>query len=386
MTHQLPCAVVALNPSGDIVDFNEAARPLLRQCIDALPQVRRELAGTGSTAAGLPRALRLTPRPEQSGQALEAWLCEDQPGFALLFLPAAQAVSPTAQDTLHDSDLVLTSLIGAEVRHEIAALKEKISTLSDAGQGELQAFSQSADRFGRLLTTIELLTNTLQSPAFFEYERLSLTGLLSDVLKQMPGAHGDFNINQQLGDTTEQQGYLYGHSGWLKTALHALLDALDANAPLHCQIELRLRQNGSFIVLTGGYSNRAHHAPPGESTSPETQRALRIDASIRLTIARQIVRLHGGQLRVLTADHDDSGHELIESFTLVLPTSIPAQGRSPAACGQCIYPQQARMLAQDLVHLLPRQPLHPLSQDELQCLAHLTRETASLDMAQRSRS
>lgn len=382
LIERLSEAVVSLNGTGDIVNFNSAARPLLRHCFDLLPKIRQELRALGSERPLSPRPLPLTPRPSHQGMQLETWLCENGTGFLLLFLPAGNAVPQIAPTITTDHDLAFTSLIGSEIRHEIATLQASLAAMSSTATEEMKDFAQSAERFGRLLTVIDLLSDTVQAPAFFESERLSLFAMLTDVLAQLPGAHGDYDINQHLSDGADQQGYLYGHAKWLKAAFRALIEALDANAPTHCQIELRIRQNGSFIVLTGGYCNLKRKAPVSASTmgmhaphaAKETpERVLKVDAGIRLVIARQIVELHGGQLRIVSTDTDGANVERVEGFTLVLPTSIPTQGRSPTICRQCIYPQQAKSLAQDLARLMPRQPVHAhMSPDELHLLAQLT--------------
>lgn len=384
LVERLSEAVVSLNAGGDIVNFNSAARPLLRYCFDILPQVRQELRATGGTPPLLPRPLPLTPRLSHQGQPLETWLCENGTGFILLFLPAGNAVPHVAQNITTNSDLAFTSLIGAEIRHEIAALTEKMAAAEGKLPQEQKDFQQAAERLSRLLTVIDLLADTLQAPAFLESERLSLPTLLDEVLQQMPGPHGDYAINQELSDQPAQQGTLYGHAQWLKAAFRALLETLDANAPTHGQMELRIRQNGSFIVLTGGYRH-LQHQPTKSRPAPSTpqqdpsaggggnSRTLRVDAGIRLAIARQIVELHGGQLRVLDVEGAPGMPGLIDGFTLVMPTGIPSQGRSPAICSQCIYPQQAKFLAQDLARLLPRPPLQTrMSPDELHLLAQLT--------------
>lgn len=383
LVERLSEAVVSLNAGGDIVNFNSAARPLLRHCFDILPQVRQELRATGSAAPLLPRPLSLKPRLSYEGRSLETWLCESDAGFILLFLPAGNSIPPIAQNITTNRDLAFTSLIGAEIKNEIAALTEKMTAMAATATQEQNDFLQATERFSRLLSVIDLLSDTLQTPAFFESERLSLPTLLDAVLQQMPGPHGDYAINQELSDQSDQQGQVYGHAQWLKAAFRALLEALDANAPTHCQIELRIRQNGSFIVLTGGYCNLRHQAarsrqypqtPPKDKTpGSDNGRTLRVDAGIRLAIARQIVELHGGQLRVLEVEDDTGTSGLIDGFTLVMPTGIPSQGRSPAICRQCIYPQQAKSLAQDLAHLLPKQPLYArMSPDELHLLTQLT--------------
>jgi hypothetical protein len=80
---------------------------------------------------------------------------------------------------------------------------------------------------------------------------------------------------------------------------------------------------------------------------------LRLAASIRVPLARRIVALHGGQLKVVLIGGDDANlSAAIESFTLQLPTGSPANLRSKE-CENCGVNQQALAYARDLVALLP---------------------------------
>jgi hypothetical protein len=90
-------------------------------------------------------------------------------------------------------------------------------------------------------------------------------------------------------------------------------------------------------------------------------------------LARRIVELHGGQLRVNAIDGDDSTQSnAIESFTLQLPTGSPANQRGKD-CENCSVNQQATAYARDLAALMPSLPKETeVSDEERVFLMHVT--------------
>jgi hypothetical protein len=140
--------------------------------------------------------------------------------------------------------------------------------------------------------------------------------------------------------------------------LTALLEEMGASAPVQAQVEIRVRQAGGFVVMTGqcrpflGQSGR-----PAAPASPAAQATFTsFSADIRMAICQRIVALHGGQLKTvaLDADQADPKRRGMASFVLSLPTGAPLYGRRLAACASCLAPRQAEQYAQDLAALLPQ--------------------------------
>jgi hypothetical protein len=155
------------------------------------------------------------------------------------------------------------------------------------------------------------------------------------------------------------------------------LQCLEAGAPRHSHIALNLRQNGGFLVLTARPSTasdvRASVRVPQEAVKDPV---LRLAASIRVPLARRIVELHGGQLKVNPLDGDGAdASNAIESFTLQLPTGSPVSQRSKD-CENCSVNQQATAYARDLAALMPSLPKEAeVSDEERAFLMHVTRRT-----------
>ncbi|MDP1937204.1 MAG: hypothetical protein Q8K91_08365 [Hylemonella sp.] len=383
LTQRLSDAVISLNGAGEIIDYNTAAKPYLRLCVEMLPIVKHEVAKLRASHSNQPQFLKSIPSGQANGASLELWLCKSASSYSLLLLPDSRSSPSEVKTSATSADLSFAYLIGSEVRSEMNALIEALNELKADMTSAHQGLSRKLERVSQLLVFLELMVDTLRAPEFVEGERVSVQALLGEVLSEMRGAQGDFVLNHEQSDKEGKQGFLYGQRQWLKTAVRALIESLDGNAPAHCQIEIRIRQNGSFIVVTGGYSSLQEWTRRRKAAAQlnshwddfDTPRAMKLDAGIRLTVARQIFELHGGQLRLELSDGDDTAG-LIDGFTLLMPTGVPLRGRSPATCAHCIFPQQARSLAKDLAQLLARQPAPAhMSIDELQMLAQLTTQT-----------
>ncbi len=383
LTQRLSDAVISLNAAGEIIDYNAAAKPYLRLCVDMLPTVKHEIAKAKTGQSSQPHLVKRITCSDASVETLELWLSKSASSFSLLLLPDRKSSPSKVNTSATSADLSFASLIGAEVRSEINTLIEALTELNADMTPAHLGLSRKLERVSQLLVCLELMVDTLRAPEFIQGERVSVKAMLEEVLFEMRGAQGDFVLNHEQSDKEGKQGFLYGQRQWLKTAIRALIESLDGSAPAHCQIEIRIRQNGSFIVVTGGYSSLQEWTRRRKAAAQlnsdlddfDNPRAMKIDAGIRLTVARQIFELHGGQLRLELSDGDDSAG-LIDGFTLLMPTGVPLRGRSPVTCAQCIFPQQARSLAKDLAQLLARQPTPAhMSIDELQMLSQLTTQT-----------
>lgn len=351
--------VIALGGRGEILDFNSTARPLLRHFVMNHGDIRRDLAVAADSKSGLPRVLASMPCLDVAGVQREAWLCECGDGLAVIFLPKANLVSRVrSTQESPDCSAAFYSLLNAEVRQEFADVRDRLSAFVSSHPSECTELVQPVLRLGRLLSVLELLATMLQSPVAEHMERLSLQDLVRDVLARTPGLHSGC-LNDTLSDDVQRHGAVYGRPEWLRAALQALLDALLETASLEQNVELRLRQNGNFLVLTGSHraavgqvSGRRNAAD--QSAASDVIPVLRTDAGIRLAVARLIVDFHGGMLRLNRPLHAPEVAGLLDAFTLELPTGMAHQECSAAARAKCIYPAQARALAQDLAQILPK--------------------------------
>ena len=151
---------------------------------------------------------------------------------------------------------------------------------------------------------------------------------------------------------------LYGHATLLTAGLRALLESLDQGAPSHSQIELWVRQSGRHVVLNSrfasGSSVRARSPAPAAVSSEAP--SLRVEADLRLPLARRIVELHGGQLSTepLEAAPGKPQRPGIAAFTLLLPTGAAGELQPRPECIDCPTSRQAEAYARDLASLMTR--------------------------------
>jgi hypothetical protein len=74
-----------------------------------------------------------------------------------------------------------------------------------------------------------------------------------------------------------------------------------------------------------------------------------------MMICKRIIELHAGQIRLTSMPTDTRSFQLpgrIESFTLTLMTSMPANERSHASCADCRHVGQALSFASDMAQLI----------------------------------
>jgi hypothetical protein len=185
-------------------------------------------------------------------------------------------------------------------------------------------------------------------------ERLSVVNLLKESIASIKLRHREYYIDAIAPEPAAEVGSVYGNAVWVQCAFTALLQSLEKGAPGRSNIVLTVRQSGGFLVLCARPSSvyDVCNAEPVR-TEPSKDPVLHLGASIRIPLARRIVDLHGGQLKVNWMDGDDPARSnAVESFTLQLPTGGPGKDRD-AHCENCSVNQQATAFARDLAALMP---------------------------------
>ena len=369
LLEKLAEGMITLDKNGKLVDFNRAARPWLRHwqgCASELEVLTKKIA-LGTVQAPVDIGWML---PSCTGNA-EFYLCQNgSQGFAILIAVRLPVQGP--QLVQQDS---FSSLLGEDFRHELSDLRQQLDQATTQSPDSRDALRKQSLRLSRLLVAMEQLCELNQPDAFSRGDRIGLHEIVRAVVADLPSRRSDFSINEMLSGEADRQGMVFGHGAWLKVAIKALLEGIGECAPTDCQMEIRIRQNGGFVVVTCNFSRFFGRRPSLVKSGDAPAATLRTAADLRLAISRRIVALHGGQLKIATPEPATEGVESggIESFTLILPTGAPVQGRDPAGCAGCIFPKQAEMYAQDLALLLPSRPAGAtISNEELLCLAHIT--------------
>lgn len=373
LVEQMVEGVIQLGPDGLVTDFNRAARPWIRSCLAAAPKLQLLIRQVADGSLKAPVAVDLGVLPDSGAGTVSVHLCKREPKGYVLFITPQQAAAPLP--ALEERDADFFRLLDQETRHELSHLRDALASVPRSEPAQGGALLQAVDRVSRLLVAFDQLAELHQIDAFNQGARLSLSTLIEDVLREMPRQKCDYRVRSEPGSSPQAMGVLYGDAHWLKCALRSLLEGLGDSAPPHSQIELRVRQNGGYTVLSSHFFHAAGagRAPAGAAPGPST--ILRLDAGIRTQICRRILELHGGRLSIThtgTAQEAEHG-EGIESFDLVLPISAPGQAGSLAACANCPAGKQAEKYAQDLAFLIPNPPAESnVSDEEMELLAQIS--------------
>jgi hypothetical protein len=116
-----------------------------------------------------------------------------------------------------------------------------------------------------------------------------------------------------------------------------LLGRLGESYPPGYKVNIGLRQIGDYVVISGGVAADRERRALTKSESalmPASHRGY----GLSLHICQRVFKLHGGKLKI---DYGEPISQLpgsaqfIESFTLTLPTGLPADDRSRASCVNC---------------------------------------------------
>ena len=348
--------VVLLSRIGKITHFNRAARPWLNYCIVAEVRLGKIIKESFKTSSSPPVLVNLFEQGMVDVNPIEAYLCGGDTADYALFITGKTSSEASQKITHQNADFL--ALLSKDIPHEITQLREELSTISaESGFPAGRAIIQRADRLNHLVTTASQLSELNQLDASTQTDRISLLKLINEVVNDIPHLRAGFSINESLSDASDELGTLFGHKKWLQCGLRGLLENMGENAPPRSLVELRVRQNGGFIVLTANFIHATglHKATP-ENLACTTNTALAMQADIRTLMAHRIFELHGGELKISSMDSDatDEYNTNITSFTLLLPTGKPAEGAIFPVCTDCPHYKQTELYANDLaLSMLP---------------------------------
>ncbi len=356
--------VILLNARGDVLGHNHAADFWMQEGESVRAALKRLVEGENDAGSPLPRRFELCLGAfNQPKQWAKAWLCKNGPDDFTVFIasrPAALA-EPVANTEASGPNSAM--LLGQGLREQMAELRALLNTAKGDPAHELASLSAKCEDLDQLLQTISDLS-LLQRDKVFCEERLELAAQLHQLIPTLathPGVH--YFFSPEPGP----QGMVYGSAAWLNQALRLLLEGLASSAPRTSHIDIRLRQLGDFIVITGHVVAGPRGFQPDHSGVQDQALASRqAKANAKRTqlvnqlICRRIIELHAGDLKLEympTLRTSDSGERQVESFTLTLATGLPEHERSRVSCAECRYTLQAQAYASDMALLLsPKNP------------------------------
>jgi hypothetical protein len=362
LLNALQDGVVLLNRAGHVTDFNRAARPWLKACVKAQPLLAQHIhqqindPGPGPVAIEPLEPFEQLGLPGEASLAPGLHLCRHgQQDYALVITAGQPQSNPAAQPQAR-----LFDLLGETIRHEFTHWRSALDRAAPLAQQApaLADLASQSQRLSRLLVVFDQLSSIRSDQLPSQSERLSLMTLTQAVLASMPQRRADYALMVAPGGSAQQHGMLYGHAMLLTAGLRALLESLDQGAPSHSQIELWVRQSGRHVVLNSRFASGSSvgRRSPAPAALITDSPSFRLEADLRLPLARRIVELHGGQLSTEPLDSapDKPQRPGIAAFTLLLPTGAAGEPQRRPECADCPTSQQAEAYARDLASLMTR--------------------------------
>ena len=355
--------VLVLDRYAQIVAFNKIAEPWVTRCQAMSAAIKRLIDEERQGRLVLPLFIDLQMGQNNAApRRTDAWLCKNGRNEYAIFIVSptpsthlsAPAPAPAPAKTKRQHNLL--TLMGGEVREQLSILRALMQPNGGPQSATQGVIGQQCEKVEQLMQEVTDLSQLLEHDEVFAGERLSVPKLIENILVSLPP-----NANRttaELSASTDNLGPVYGNGAWLGYALRLLIGGLIASAPRRSIIQLATRQMGDFLILTGRASS-ARGGPIGPASSqtepddqgPENEHA----ANIQLMLCKRIIELHAGQLRLTkmppgaSSAHD---HSTIESFTLTLMTSMPANERSRASCADCSVVRQQLSYASDMAQLI----------------------------------
>ncbi len=361
--------VILLNRQAEILAHNRAATPWLPQgramsaVLKAL--IDREVRGRIVMPQSIGVWRGKTPQGTYPG---EAWMIlNGRHDYAVFIVPQeqSQAHADAKLMPVQPASLLQKSqaaLLGDEARAQMQILRDLLVSLKVQPPPGVQAIVDQAAFVDQLLRETADFARLMQHEQSFVEERLVLSDLLNDLLKNPSRILDRPDVELTFAHSGAQQGPVYGHARWLRYALQVLLERLAEGAPPASQVKIMTRQMGDFLVITGHVvvnpvkdKRPLRAAVIAADAQPQLRRRSATDARVRLLMCQRIVELHNGQLKLEFMPEspiDGTHHQPIESFTMTLTTGLPAQQRHSDACAQCPINLQTQAYAADLVQLL----------------------------------
>ena len=342
--------VILLNRMGKVIHFNHAASPWLNHAVIAEARLRKTIAESFKIRSASPVVFELFVQNSADASPVEVFLCgSDTPDFAL-FITGKTAPITESKESNKKPDFL--TLLSKNIQNEMLELGVQLETIKATTNLPSQSpIVQRVNRVHSLISIADQLSKLNEFNVTNQSDRVSLMSLINDVLNDIPHLRAGFTINESLSGHSDQQGMLFGNKEWLKCGLRALLEGMGESAPPRTQVELRVRQSGGFVVMTGGFIQAAGmRKVTNEKLAASTATSLAMPPEIRDTMAHRIIELHGGVLKILYLDGDqpDAQNQSIESFILQLPTGRPIDGALLPSCVECPYYKQTELYANDL--------------------------------------
>jgi hypothetical protein len=380
--------VIFIDRAGHVLDFNSAARPYLNSCFDSEEKLAHAIEKCIANETDGPVAIFFAGTDPGLQNSVDVHLCMNENNGAVIFITRRNKGDfPT---TFASTTTNTVDLLGDAMRHQMTHILERLGRINlQRTDQEFTPLTGDIERLSRYLVAMDQLSMLYRGDSFQREEKIQLLDMINAVLVALPEQRCDYAINRILSDPKERMGTLYGNPDLLKSGLRSLFESMGDSSPPRCQVELRLRQSGNYLVLTGGFVlPRSPSLSKVQKTNQgkEPRYVAESQTDLRLSIARRIFEMHGGKLKISETSGvgEDRGDGNIESFTLTLPTGVPYLGKRMSDCEDCPATRQAEVYARDIIRLMPdNHRASELTQQEfafLQSVMSTTQNTPNLNL------
>lgn len=383
LQEELAEGVIHLSPDGQVTDFNRSAVPWVKCAMAAESQLRQKMAQISTGVIEAPLQIELPGLQDPVLHDYRVYLCTAGPKGYALFIANRRAAAQAATLAANDNDFF--RLLGSQTRHALTYFRNTLFDASNEAHSTVDNLLERSHRLSRLLVALDQLSRLYQTDAFQAGERLSLWRVVKKLVGETTYCKCHFFITPDIESKVESESVIYGDATWLETSICTLLAAIAEAAPAHSKVEIRVRVNGGYMVLSSHLCTApGKHAPHHAVVREPDDLAIRFDSDIGRQICHRVVAMHGGLLTITETDSAKEGVKGVASFVATFPLSAPARAGNPTACAICPMALQMDKYAKDIAFLLSRQPsLERTSTQEIQMLAKLlstpTSVTANTD-------
>jgi signal transduction histidine kinase len=350
--YRLKDGLLIVSRAGRVNFASPAARKTLRILEgDLLPegdlaQAVRDAAHSGTR---LPRELQFTtPGVLDRPDTVRATLLDSPVGDDFVVIVVNETASQVYDTTLRNMlEVARAQLLEPLERFNraLGGLTGSASAASepqDAEEGRAAGLDV-ARKLGKLLD----LAQALGDNQIVGEERILPHELAQEAMRAVRGPAEARRVRLAIVGSRDDVPAIYGSRHWLTRAFCELLENAIWHGAEGAQIDVIARKSGQFASLR--IRNYGRGIPPhlAERVFVPFHRMPRTDTSaegmgVGLALARQIVELHGGHVRI---EHAEDG--ATEVF-VELPTGAPARARRDSGL------EQAQLYAADMARLMAR--------------------------------
>lgn len=371
LQEELVEGVIQLSLDGQVTDFNRSAIPWVGYAMAAKSQLRQKMAQISNGVLEAPLQIELHDLQDPVLHDFSVYLCTAGPKSYALFIANRRAAAQAATLAANDNDFF--RFLESQTRHELTDFRNALLDASNEAFPPGDNLLERSGRFSRLLVAFDQLSRLYQTDAFHSGERLSLWRMVKKLVEETTYGKCHFFFTPQIESTLELESVIYGDATWLETSIRTLLAAIAEAAPAHSKVEIRVRVNGGYMVLSSHFSSApGKHAPQHKPISPPDDLPTRFDSDISRQICHSVVAMHGGLLTITETECTKEGVKGVASFVATFPLSAPARAKKPTTCAICPTALQMNKYASDIAFLLSRQPtFERTSSQEIQMLTKL---------------